>query len=496
MTTFLQWINEPGAVRVVVDVLLLPLLSVALIFGLRAALLRLIARGDPSDLVRSVSGFVAVILSLGAVSVIWHVRLAGLAARAGATAEEANVLSDWLVGIADVVLATVVLVLALVLLSRAFRYLVTRIDGWARDSDGVRVQRLVLIPPTRLRQMATLSLRVLRFALVLTLFYFFVPLVLHFIPATRPVADQVMPMVIAPARQIGLAILGYLPRLVSLVVIVFIVRYVLRLLGFLFAALGKEEISLPGFDPEWAEQTFRLVRVVIILATAMVMYPFLPGAGSEVFKGFSVFVGALFTLGASGSVANVISGVVLTYTRSFRVGDRARVGGAYGDIVSKGLFVTRIRTPLNEVVTVPNTVAMGGQVVNYSRAEPESGLVLTVTAGIGYDVDWRVVHKLLKQAALDTEGVLGEPAPVVFQTSLSDFAVEYTLRAHTADPGRAPRICSDLRQNALDVFNQAGVEIMTPDVMAVRNSVEPTLPEEFVRTPGPSALRFLGMQPS
>jgi len=226
----------------------------------------------------------------------------------------------------------------------------------------------------------------------------------------------------------------------------------------------------------------------------MIVYPFLPGAGSDVFRGFSLFVGALFTLGASSSVSNAISGIILTYTGSFRIEDRVEIGNTLGDVVGKGLFVTRIRTPLNELVTVPNTVALGGKVVNYSAQAATAPLTLKVTVGIGYDVDWRQVHELLKQAALATENVLAEPEPTVLQNSLSDYAVEYALLAHTDDPKAAIRTRSELRRNVLDAFNQAGVEIMTPAVNAIRNSAEPVLPDEFVPTPGSSALRLLGLE--
>jgi small-conductance mechanosensitive channel len=333
-----------------------------------------------------------------------------------------------------------------------------------------------------------------RFALVLVLLYAYVPLVLGFIPATSAFADRIAPMVVAPLQKIGVAILGYVPRLISLVLILIGVRFFLRGLGFVMEAVGSGHITIPGFDPGWADQTLRLLRIVVVFGTLMLIYPFLPGAGSELFKGFSLFVGALFTLGASSSVANVISGVILTYTRSFSLGDRVQIGETTGDVIQQGLFVTRMRTIFNEEVTVPNTVALGGRVVNYSAAaqRPE-GLGLRVTAGIGYDVDWRQVHELMKGAAADTENIVAEPEPFVVQNSLNDFAVEYILVASTREPKRVLRTQSELRRNVLDRFNAAGVEIMTPDVAALRNSVEPAIPREHVPDAAPSIFRFLGV---
>ena len=204
--------------------------------------------------------------------------------------------------------------------------------------------------------------------------------------------------------------------------------------------------------------------------------------------------GALFTLGASSSVSNLISGIILTYTRSFRIDDRIQVGGTTGDVITRGLFVTRLRTIYNEEVTVPNVVALRGRVVNYSAASRAGGLALRVSAGIGYDVDWRQVHELMKAAAHDTEHIVDEPEPMILQQSLGDFAVSYELLAWTDDPKLSIRTASALRQSVIDRFNEAGVEIMTPVVNAVRNSAEPAIPESYVAAPAPSALRFLGLQ--
>ncbi|MBW1907501.1 MAG: mechanosensitive ion channel [Deltaproteobacteria bacterium] len=190
-----------------------------------------------------------------------------------------------------------------------------------------------------------------------------------------------------------------------------------------------------------------------------------------------MFLGALVTLGASSSIANVIAGIILTYTGSFRVGDRVKIGDTVGDVIEKKLFVTRIRTIYNEEVTVPNGLVMQTQIVNYTTSSKKGGLALTIEAGIGYDVDWRTVHELLKNAAAKTESVLEEPEPFVLQQGLGDFAVQYKLIAFTEDARTAVKTVSELQQHALDEFNEAGVEIMTPMVHAVRNSAELMTPK-------------------
>lgn len=498
MDTWKQWIYEPGPIRWIVDIVLLPAIVILLTYGLRSLYLRFALKEGQSEAAQQVrrqtTRMLAFLVSLTAVTLVWRLRLRSLAGRADLTDEEREILVDWLGGVVNAVIATALLIFLLVILNRVVRWAVRRLGAWKEARKGLQLQGTTLITPSRVRQLAVLGLKVARFVITIVLLYFYVPLVLAFIPATRPLAGTVMPVVVGPARNLALGILGYLPRFASLIVIIILMRFVIRFASFIMEAVGKEEIRIPGFDPEWAEPTGRLLRVGLILGTVMIIYPFLPGAGSEVFRGFSLFVGAMFTLGASSSVSNMISGIILTYTRSFRIGDRIQVAGTTGDVIIRGLFVTRLRTIYNEEVTVPNNVALGGRVVNYSAATTAGGLALSVTAGIGYDVDWRTVHELMKAAAQGTEHIVDEPEPVVLQESLGDFAVSYELMAWTDQPKLAKLTASVLRQSVIDRFNEAGVEIMTPVVNAVRNSVEPTIPENYRAESDLSALRFLGLQ--
>jgi small-conductance mechanosensitive channel len=296
---------------------------------------------------------------------------------------------------------------------------------------------------------------------------------------TAPFADTIMPYVTGSAKQFVAAIIGYLPKLFTLILIVAALRYLLRFIRFAATALENEEIQLEGFEPDWAEPTYKLIRGLLILVGIMISYPYLPGAGSEIFKGFSIFVGALVTLGATGAINNVISGIVLTYTRAFRVGDRVQIGNRLGDVLEKKLFVTRLRTLENEEITMPNGMLLGGSITNLSAAKGSDGLALHVTAGIGYDVDWRKVHELMKKGAKQTAGVLTKPEPFVLETELGGFAVNYTLIAYAEEPKRARHISAQLRRNILDLFNAEGVEIMTPSIAAVRDGNQPAIPEEY-----------------
>ncbi len=498
MDTLMSWINEPGPIRWILDLVVLPLLMVAVVYGLKAILLRFAPVPDEDqigpDLWRQTLKVLAPVLSLVGVATVWHFRFEDYAHRASSSPEEQMVLLDWGRGIALAVLATITLVLLIKAINGGLKSVVQWLASLGQKKGGIKVQQTVLITPARVRRLLIFGLRIVRFVLVAALLYIYIPLVLSFIPATQALADRVMPLVLGPVQDIARSFVGYLPRFFSLILILLGVRYFLRMLKFGMEEVGKGEITIPGFDPEWADQTLRLLRIVVILGTLMLIYPFLPGAGSELFKGFSLFVGALLTFGASSSVSNVISGVILTYTRSFSLGDRVRIGETTGDVIARGLFVTRLRTIFNEEVTIPNQVALGGRVVNYSSAAvTREGLGLQVKAGIGYDVDWRQVHELMKGAAAETEDILKEPEPYVLQNSLNDFAVEYILVAFTDQPKGMVRTRSALRQNVIDRFNEAGVEIMTPSVAALRNSVEPAIPAEHVPEATLPTFRFLGL---
>ncbi len=376
-----------------------------------------------------------------------------------------------------IVAYTLVLVTFFLLIQRTYRNLAARIDDWKPAEEGVKVQSAVLLSPERVRRMLTGALRVFRALLIFVLLYLYVPFILSAIPQTHELAGKVMPYLMAPVVTSGKAIWGYLPDFITLVVILVAGRYLIRLLRFSMVAIGAGGLKVEGFEAEWAEPTYKLGRMLIVFVVIMISYPYLPGSGSDVFKGFSLFLGALVTLGASSSIANVIAGIILTYTGSFRVGDRVKIGDTVGDVIEKKLFVTRLRTIYNEEVTVPNGVVMQTELVNYTASSKKGGLALTIEAGIGYDVDWRTVHELLKNAAGKTERILEEPEPFVLQHGLGDFAVQYKLVAFTDDARTAVKTVSELRQHALDEFNEAGVEIMTPMSHAVRNSPELATPK-------------------
>lgn len=320
--------------------------------------------------------------------------------------------------------------------------------------------------------------RVVRGLLLGAIILLFLTITLRLFPLMAPVVGAILLYVANPTRSIGLAILTYLPNLGYLTVIGSLGWLTLRLLRYVFRALGNGSVAIRGFLAEWAEPTYKLSRTLLLLFLLMVSFPYLPGAGSQFFQGFSVFVGALLTLGSAGAIGNIVAGTVLTYTRAFQPGDMVRLGETYGVVIEKTLLVTRLRTNKNEVVTIPNGSVLSSTVVNFSAGTSAGGFVLTVRAGIGYDVDWRTVHRLMLEGAAQTQHILADPAPQVWQTELGDHAVHYELRAWANRPAAMFETHSTLRRNVLDAFNRAGVEIMTIRILAHRDASGPTIPPE------------------
>jgi small-conductance mechanosensitive channel len=254
----------------------------------------------------------------------------------------------------------------------------------------------------------------------------------------------------------------------------------LKIVHWVFAEIEKGTITLPGFYREWSVPTYKIVSYLLMAFAAVIIFPYLPGAGSPGFQGVSVFLGVLLSLGSAGSIANMIAGVVLTYTRAFTVGDRVRIAETTGDVTEKTLLATRIRTIKNVDVTIPNAMVLNSHIVNYSSSAREPGLIIHTAITIGYDAPWQTVHELLINAAMATDGVIKNPQPFVLQTSLDDFFVTYEVNAYINEPNAMARVLSQLHQNIQDGFNTAGVEIMSPHYSAVRDGNQATTPPDYL----------------
>lgn len=312
-----------------------------------------------------------------------------------------------------------------------------------------------------------------------------VPLVFIIFPQTEGLAYRLLSYIWNPIRSIFVGIIDYIPKLFTILVIWYAVRYLVRFVLYLAREVEAGRLKINGFYPDWAMPTFHIVRFLLYAFMIAMIYPYLPGSDSGVFQGISVFVGLIVSLGSSTVIGNIIAGLVITYMRPFKMGDRIKLNDTTGNIIEKTPLVTRIRTPKNEVVTIPNSFIMSSHTVNYSTSAREYGLIIHSEVTIGYDVPWRQVHQLLIDAALSTRGVVDDPRPFVLETSLSDWYPVYQINAYIREADKMMQIYSDLHQNIQDKFNEAGVEIMSPHYMATRDGNETTVPKDDLRNSTP-----------
>lgn len=378
-------------------------------------------------------------------------------------------------------LDTVILIVLLALIHKAFPKLYDKIDAWRGTViPAIRIQRVELVSAGQIAAGLTACLRAIRVVGVLFLLYLYLTTVLGIFPWTRAISARLIEAVISTLSVIGLAFSTYVPNIVSIAVIVFITRYIIKLISLLFTGIERGAISFTGFYREWAQPTYKIVRFLVIVFAAIACFPYIPGSQSEGFRGISVFLGLLFSLGSAGAISNIIAGVVLTYMRPFRVGDRVKIADTTGDVTEKTLLVTRVRTIKNVDVTIPNAMVLGSHLINFSSCAPGEGLILHTSVTIGYDAPWKKVHELLIAAARATTHILAKPEPFVQQTSLNDFYVTYEINAYTDRPNAMAAIYAELHQHIQDTFNEAGVEIMSPHYAQIRDGNKSTIPNQYL----------------
>lgn len=372
----------------------------------------------------------------------------------------AGVLARSAVVATGVVLVTGLLVWGAI---RLFRWL----ESWAKKRVSKSVGELAsrsswLITPQHVWKLLAGLIRLLRVVTVIVLVYFMLNTVLGLFPWTRGLASSLLQLVLNPLKSLLLGFIDAIPDIAFLVVLFFVVRYFLTLVRGFFARLNRGSIKLEGFESEWAMPTYKILRILIIAFALVIAYPYIPGSDSLAFKGVSVFLGVIFSLGSTSFVAGAIAGLTMTYRGAFKEGDRITIGDVTGVVTEIRLMVTRIRTAKNEIVVIPNTTIIDTDVINYSTMAREKKLILHTDVGIGYDTPWRQVEALLLDAAARTDGLLGEPAPFVLQKQLGDYAVTYELNAYCSNDREIPALYSALHANIQDVFNEYGVQIMSP----------------------------------
>lgn len=368
------------------------------------------------------------------------------------------------------------LIIALVTLivwgiNRIFRYLKNKITAQERFFvKGIKIRNYEFIRKKQLQKIIERFLSVLRLALIVILIFSAIPLIFSLFPFTENWAEEISKWVWEPVKKVGFSIEQYLPKLVTIIIIVFIARYVLRLFRFFALEVERGNLVIKNFHKEWAQPTYSIVRFVFLILVVIIIFPYLPGSGSEAFKGVSVFLGILISIGSSSAVANAVAGLVITYMRPFQVNDWIKTGDVTGIVIEKNALVTRLRTINNEDVSVPNSAVLNGHTINYSSIGKTEGLVLTSKIKVRYDYPHNLVEELLIEAALKTKDISETPHPYVFQLSLEEINVVYELNAFTFVPENMYFIKSDLIKNIQNVFSQAKVEIASTQYIEIKKA--------------------------
>jgi small-conductance mechanosensitive channel len=386
-------------------------------------------------------------------------------------------LEAWLTGVA---LALAVLFLYL-LWWRLQGALNRRLQRWLEQrfaQVGLRLGGNQVLDSEQLRGGLQVLRRLAHAVLLLVASYLLIPLLLSFFPPTQAVAEGLRAHILTVLAQILDRGTGAIPNLLAVAVILYLTRLAMQGCRIWFAAIERGRLVFPGFYKEWARPTGRLVSGAMLLGGLVTAYPYIPGSGSRAFQGAGLFVGLLAALGSSAVATNVISGLMLIYTRAFQEGDRVEINGVLGVVQGRDLLVTRIVTPRHEVVSLPNASVIASPILNFSfsRREGAQPVALATTVTIGYDVPWRQVHGLLRAAALSVPGIAKDPVPYVLQTALNDFHISYELNASVANVLCYREVLSELLGAIQDQFAAAEVEILSPAYHAMRNGNPSTVP--------------------
>jgi small-conductance mechanosensitive channel len=381
-------------------------------------------------------------------------------------------------------LAVLGLILFFFLLKRFFKWLQSKLDKLDRNvlfKKAEIANFFKFITPRREKHILKFLMKTLKIGIAILFLIFYLPFVFHFIPETQEFADTIIGYIMKPINALVVSVVAFIPDLFSLVVIILISKYLIKFLKYVTGEVEREAVKLDGFHADWAKPTFNLARVVIIAFTAVICFPLIPGSDSDAFKGVSIFFGILFSLGSTSAISNIVAGIVITYMRPFKIGDRVEIGNTIGDVTERSLLVTRIKTIKNLDTTIPNSSILGNHIINFTKnAAEEIGVILHTSVTIGYDVSSNNVIEALIRGAKKTNMVLSKPGPFVLVKSLDDFYINYEINCHTKNPEKGALIYSELHENIKNELHDAGIEILSPHYNAVRDGNMLTVPEKNI----------------
>lgn len=335
----------------------------------------------------------------------------------------------------------------------------------------IKIKNYVLVTSVQKTRMLINAINILRWALIILIAFIMLPIVFSVFPFTQSWASNLIGLFTKPLKTAVLAIWDYIPNLITVFVILVVMRYAVRFVKYIFSEIDKGKLEINGFHRDFAMPTFTIVRFLLQAFTLVLIFPYLPGANSDIFKGISVFIGVLFSLGSSSAISNIIAGLVITYMRPFRIGDRITIADKTGVVIEKSPLVTRLRTIKNEEITIPNSSVLSGNTVNYSTFS-EDGICFQVELTVGYEEPWQRIHELLLNIPPRIKRVNLNPAPFVLQKKLDDFYVLYELNVYIAKSAEIELAKSEIFQSILDDFLAAGIEMNGPHIFAKVDHVQ------------------------
>ncbi|MDR1810485.1 MAG: mechanosensitive ion channel family protein [Prevotella sp.] len=375
-------------------------------------------------------------------------------------------LHSWKTLLKQIGLAALILVITYLALKYLFRFFsFLKKLAWTQKRRTIK-KLYSFIDAEKQISLLVWLLTVIRLFFVLLVIYLCLFAFFRLFPETVWLSDRLISYILSPLKSVYLSVKKFIPDLFHIIVIVLIFRYLIKALRTLAEKIKDGSITVNGFFPDWAIPSYNIVKTILLIFMFILIFPYLPMNESPAFQGISVFIGVLFSLGSTSVISNMVSGLVITYMRPFKVGDRIKMGEFLGNVVEKTPLVTRIKTPKNELITIPNANIMTAQTINYSYSAQEYGLILYETVTMGYETPWRKVHEALLEAAVNTPHVLATPKPYVLQTALDDFYVEYQINVYTKEADLMPSIYSDLNKNIQDVFTREKLELLSPHYRA------------------------------
>jgi small-conductance mechanosensitive channel len=386
---------------------------------------------------------------------------------------------EWLIRIGYFLLSILILIALLWVIRLVFRKLNLRLSKIEKKFLKNKRNVFKYFIPRNTTNIFVFISNVAKYIILLFVLFTYLPFMFSFFPWTEDIVNTFYSYLARPIRFVFFGFIDFLPNLIFIIVILYVTRYINRVLGDIVVDIEEEKFIISGFPKEWAGTTQKIVSLLIWAFALVLVYPHLPGATSPAFKGVSIFIGALISFGSTSAIANIVAGIVITYMSPYKIGDRVKIQDTIGDVIEKTLLVTRIRTTKNEDVTIPNANIITNHLINYSANVEKSGLLLHTSVTIGYDVPWQQVEKLLCEAAKKSIHIEKEPVPFVLQKSLDDNYVSYELNAYTKEIRKMPAIYSDIHKNILDIFDQEGVEILSPQYVAARDGNLSTVPSKL-----------------